>query len=90
MLCTLHYLTAAHLSCVPCAGTVAQRAPGVFLPVCSCVEVLGLSMDKEGTRRLLKQACKAAMVHNTWQVCDGVFFVKGRGLLQVLLLASAV
>lgn len=50
------------------AGTVAQRAPGVLLPVCSCVEVLGLSMDRDGTRRLLKLALKAATTPHTWQV----------------------
>lgn len=50
------------------AGSVAQRAPGVLLPVCSCVEVLGLSMDKEGTQRLLKLALKAAVTPHMWQV----------------------
>lgn len=50
------------------AGTVAQRAPGVLLPVCSCVEVLGLSLDRDGTRRLLKLALKAATTPHTWQV----------------------
>lgn len=50
------------------AGTVVQRAPGVLLPVCSCVEVLGLSMDKEGTRRLIKVALKAAASRYAWQV----------------------
>lgn len=50
------------------AGTVAQRAPGVLLPVCSCVEVLGLSMDRDGTRRLLKLALKAATAPQSWQV----------------------
>lgn len=63
-------------NCIPamcvlsCAGTAAQRAPGVLLPVCSCVEVLGLSMDREGTRRLLRLALKAAAAQHMWQVGD--------------------
>lgn len=50
------------------SGTVAQSAPGVLLPVCSCVEVLGLSLDKDSTRRLIKLALKAATVQHSWQV----------------------
>jgi hypothetical protein len=67
-----------------CAGSVAQRAPGVLQPVCSCVEVLGLSMDKEGTCRLLKLALKAAMTPHSWQASNMTLQAKGHpfGLLQ--------
>jgi hypothetical protein len=46
----------------------AQRAPGVLLPVCACVEVLGLGLDKECTSRLLSLCLKAAVVKEPWQV----------------------
>lgn len=50
-------------------GSVAQRAPGVLLPVCTCVEVLGLGLDQESTGRLLAQCLKAAATKEPWQVC---------------------
>lgn len=47
----------------------AQRAAGVLLPVCTCVEVLGLGMDRESTKRLLGLCLKAATTNKEpWQV----------------------
>jgi hypothetical protein len=54
-----------------------QRVPGVLLPVCTCLDVLGANAGKDCIKRVLLLCLKGAVAKDVWQVRHvGCEFVK--------------
>ncbi|WIA09197.1 hypothetical protein OEZ85_008607 [Tetradesmus obliquus] len=49
-------------------GTLAQRVPGVLLPLCTCLDVLGAGAGKDCIKRVLLLCLKGAVAKDVWQV----------------------
>jgi hypothetical protein len=56
--------------CCAChaAGTLVQCVPGVLLPVCTCLDVLGAGAGKDCITRVLLLCLKGAVAKDVWQV----------------------